>query len=356
VELARGIGPGALPYVQRVIEYPVVIGFALYVAASLAPGTTGVFLLTALASLGLAVAVALLLNRSPNARPWRFVLGVPLVLYAFQNWDLFAVVPALVGVIAFARGRDRLAGTALGIGAATKLFPGVLALPLAALRWSQGDRAGARRVLLWAGGTFAVLNLPLLVAAPTRWWWTYRFQGARHATWGSAWYYLYRVPGVHTLVAHDPAGIANVASLVALVGGIAWLTRTAARRRLEPAAVALAAVAIFVLANKVYSPNYDLWLLPFLALLPSPRRLLLAFVALDLAIYYTVFGAFHDFSTYAFLHVALPLFVVGRAVVLVLIVRDATRARRYPPAPAPAASEALANEASSRAMSGPAGV
>jgi uncharacterized membrane protein len=351
VEIARRVTAAHLPYLARPVEYPVLVGFGLLAAAAVAPGSFGVFTVTAIAGVGAAVVIAALIARVPGARPWRWVLGFPLALYAFQNWDLFALLPTVVAVVAFMRRRDRVAGFALGLGASVKLFPGVLVAPLAAARWAAGDRVGARRLVVTAAGTFALVNLPVLAASAHGWWWTYAFQSARHATWGTAWFYLYRLPGVSGIVATDPVGIANAVSLAALVAGMLWLCRVSARRQLDAAAIALAGVAIFILANKVYSPNYDLWLLPFLALLPSPRRLFVLFVAADLAIYCTVFGWFHGIVPLALLHATLPWFVTARAVVLVLLVLDATRDGRAQRLPATAA----ANVSSSRPMSGPVG-
>jgi hypothetical protein len=48
VYLHRGVGPGGVPYIDRVIEYPVASGFLLYVAALIAPGSLGVLPVTAL--------------------------------------------------------------------------------------------------------------------------------------------------------------------------------------------------------------------------------------------------------------------------------------------------------------------
>src|SRR4029078_13031382 len=67
---------------------------------------------------------------------------------------------------------------------------------------------------------------------------------------------------------------------VAAVAGLAVL----ARRAPQPprlASMAFLAVAAFLLINKVWSPQYSLWLVP-LAVLALPRwRLLLAWMTLD---------------------------------------------------------------------------
>ena len=138
--LHRGVGPGGLPYIDRVIEYPVASGFLMYLAAVIAPGPLGVLLVTALASAALCVAITVVLERRFGRRAWRWALAVPVLLYAFQNWDVFAIAAMLAGLFAFERGRDGAAGAAFGLGAAVKLFPAIVVPPLIAVRLAAGDR------------------------------------------------------------------------------------------------------------------------------------------------------------------------------------------------------------------------
>ena len=191
----RGIGPGRIPYVDRAIEYPVGSGILLYLATVIAPGPLGALAVTGAAASALCVGITIALERRCGARAWRWAIGSPVLLFAFQNWDLFAIAAMLGAIFAAERHRDRTAGILCGVGAAVKLFPAVLVLPLVALRLAAGDRRGAVRVGLSAAATFAVLNLPFVLASPSGWWWPFAFQGRRQATWGSVWFYLFRVVG-----------------------------------------------------------------------------------------------------------------------------------------------------------------
>jgi len=337
VLLHRGIRPGSLPYVDRPIEYPVGAGALLYLAVLLAPSPFGVLAVTAMASAVICVAVAIHLGRRCGPRAWRWALAPPLILYAFQNWDVFAIGAMVGGLLAYERGHDRLAGSLIGVGAAVKLFPAVVLPPLIARRWARGDRRGAARVAAAAALSFAALNLPVLVASPHGWAWPFTFQSRRPATWGTAWLYLYQALGL-PLRGASSAHLANVVSLLALGGGVAWLTVRTVRQQLDPAASAAAAVAIFILSNKVYSPTYDIWLVVFFALLPLSRGLWISFCGVDLAIFVTVYGYFRGFESRASLTAVLPLLVLVRTVVLFKFVADVTRhskvrARAAPRAP-----------------------
>ena len=94
VLLHRGIGPGSLPYVDHAIEYPAGAGILLYLATLIAHGPLG-----ALADHRARIdgAVRPDHRRARAAvRPaaWRWAIGAPVFLYAFQNWDVFAVAAA----------------------------------------------------------------------------------------------------------------------------------------------------------------------------------------------------------------------------------------------------------------------
>jgi uncharacterized membrane protein len=337
VFLHRGVGPGSLPYVDRVIEYPVGSGFLLYLAALISPGPLGVLLVTALASAALCVAITVVFERRFGHRAWCWALGVPVLLYAFQNWDVFAIAAMLAGLFAFERGRDRAAGAAFGLGAAVKLFPAIVVPPLIAVRLATGDRRGAVRLAVSSAAVFVAVNLPVLAAHPSGWWWPFSFQARRNASWGSAWFYLFRLTG---LPVHGGAGaqLANTVSLLALVGALSWLTFVTMRRRLPPFAAASAAVAIFVLCNKIYSPTYDLWLVVFFVLLPLSRRLWVTFCVVDLAVFVSVYGYFHGLDSAQFVRSVLPVLVAIRTVVLLIIVFESTR--RAPPSTCARSSEA----------------
>jgi hypothetical protein len=152
------------------------------------------------------------------------------------------------------------------------------------------------------------------------------FQGARAPSWGSLWFHLFRLPGVEGVVDGREAGIANVLSAAALLAGLAWLALLAWQRRLGPFALATGATVVFLLANKVYSPQYDLWLLPSFALLPLDRRLLVAFSAASLAMYLLVFGHAFGLIDRAALPPSIGVVVVVRAAVLVAVLWAVTRA------------------------------
>src|SRR5207248_10783595 len=134
--------------------------------------------------------------------------------------------------------------------------------------------------------------------------------------------------------------------VVALTVGISLLTLAAARRDLGAFEIGATATAIFLLSNKVYSPGYDLWLVPFFAALPIMRRWWVTFCAADFGVYFVVFGNSRLGLPGELVKVFLCCFVLVRAAAIVTMIASLVRRRlwRTSPhttaAPAPAARRA----------------
>jgi uncharacterized membrane protein len=291
---------GRLPYLDDCAasndscdEYPVLTMYLMRAAGWLAvDDATRFFWVNAfLLSICAAVAAGCLYVMDARRALW-FALAPTLAVQAFVNWDLLAVALAVAATLTFFRRRDGWTGVLIGLGAAAKLMPAFLLIPFAAarLRGRQPDRA----ILLWwsAAATWVAVNLPFAVGGLRGWWEFFRFNGARPADWDSGWY-LARHLGLQ-----PPVGVINVASvvlLVAVVAGVWW-----AKRRREPDfprwQLIFPILVAFLLVGKVYSPQFSLWLLPWLVLvLPGPPRFL-AFEAADVAVFLTRFSFFGELT------------------------------------------------------------
>lgn len=139
--LGRDVAGGAVPYLDAELEYPVLTGVQIYLegAASRAlvgpdGGALAFLAMVTLVNAGLALGVLWLLHRMgvPSRRLWWWALAPPLVLYLGHNWDLLAIFCTLLAIDQHRRERPLAAGVAVGLGTASKLFPG-LALPVLAL-------------------------------------------------------------------------------------------------------------------------------------------------------------------------------------------------------------------------------
>jgi uncharacterized membrane protein len=292
--------------------------YAMRLAAWASDGIAGFFVANVALLTLAAFAIAFFLYLMVGGRALYFALAPTLLLYAYMNWDLIAVALATAGILAFVNRRDVAAGILLGLGAAAKLYPILLVVPLVAERFRE--REPDRGIhLAWAAiGTWLAVNLPFALAAPGAWWEFFRFNAARPADWDSLWFIAcHRITGE---LYCEPTQAINLGSLALFVAATAWVWRRKARR--EPGfarwTLAFPVLVLFLLTNKVYSPQYGLWLLPWFALvLPSPGPFV-AFSLADAAVFVTRFSWFGEFAGFGGVPIgAFELAVLARAVVLV---------------------------------------
>ncbi|MGZ4665124.1 MAG: glycosyltransferase family 87 protein, partial [Frankiaceae bacterium] len=337
----EGLADGKRPYLDYPVEYPVLIGGFMEVASLVAKlsnpaheeevaasdaGRTATFLdVSTLLMAVAAVATALCTARAAGLRPWdgAIVAAAPVVvLFLGTNWDMAAVAFGSAGILAWARRRHALAGVLLGLGVATKLFPVLFLLPLLLLclraaRLRAWVVTAAATVL-----TVALIYIPAYVAASA-----FREQGEDQVKipGSSAWHAL-TTKGLgaffSALAPHHDGGLNAVArffslnyertadwgslpfalqhylgtqfgtpalnratelALIVLLLALAVLVLLAPRRPRVGQVLFLTVVA-FLLTNKVYSPQYALWLLPLIALARPRWREVLIWQASEIVV------------------------------------------------------------------------
>ncbi|MBO9522255.1 MAG: DUF2029 domain-containing protein [Nocardioidaceae bacterium] len=239
------------------------------------------FLVTALLLFGCGLGALWFLAGASPGRPWDamgFALAPVLLATALVNWDLLALLFTAAALWAWARDRPLLAGAMVGLGVATKLYPLFLlgAFLVDLLRRGEEDRRDrldrAGTTLFGAAAAWFAVNLPAIATGSADWKVFWSFNSERGADLGSLWLLLDQL-GAHTS-AHSINVVSGVVFLAACAGILALGLR--APRRPQVAQIAFLIVAAFLIVNKVYSPQYVLWLLPLAALArPNWRDLLL---------------------------------------------------------------------------------
>lgn len=345
----RGFWDGKAPYREfTALEYPVVTGAFMETAALVAqkfgnsdhdPNTVRWFYnVSCWFLLAFAALTVLALMRLAGRRPWDaalFALAPGLAFTGSINWDLIAVGVTAAAMLAWARKWHVVAGVLLGIGAATKLYPMFLLIPLLVLCWRAGRMRQWVQALCGALVAWLALNLPLLLMAPDGWKYFFTFNQNRPVDLGSVWF------AANHWFSWEPPSL-NVV-IIALLGacwlGIA-LIGLMARRRPRVAQLAFLTIAVFILLNKVYSPQYVLWLIPLAALARPRWRDFLIWQACEVVYYVCVWyylvwesgshngnvrGLPVDFYVYA-----IAIHLVGTVYLMVQVIRDVLDPRRDP--------------------------
>jgi Glycosyltransferase family 87 len=242
-----------------------------------------------------------------TARTWAVLLAIgvaPLVLGSLfdTRFDLWPTLLAVGALAALVGERPVLSGALLGLGFAAKLWPAVL-LPLALVHlWRRKGRAAALAHLAAFVAVAAACFLPFAIIAPDGLHAMFADQLGRPLqveSLGAAVLMAGEHLGMHplaTINSHGAqalsghgAGLAANLSTVLEIGAVVAVWIVFARRR-DPDGEAVllaaaAAVAALIAFDKVLSPQYLIWLVPFVFLVRGERGLLaggLLFLALGL--------------------------------------------------------------------------
>jgi len=237
--------------------------------------------------------VAWALYRMVGSHALYFALAPTLLVYGYVNWDLFAVALATAATLAYFRGRDVASGILIGLGAAAKLFPVLLLVPFALGRLRQRRTEGATRLLVWSGLSWFAVNLPFMLANGPGWFTFFRFNAERPADWDSLWFVVCSRLNGQASCSWSPR-LLNLLSAVLFVGlaVLVYLLRRARDPGFARWTFAFPLLVLFLVTNKVYSPQYGLWLLPWFALAFPQRWWFAGFSAADVAVFVTRFTWF----------------------------------------------------------------
>ncbi|GII97142.1 glycosyltransferase family 87 protein [Sinosporangium siamense] len=270
------LNEGKIPYFDYPVEYPVGIGaimefFRRLVGGSADPGVAFYDLtvvLMALCLIGGVVLMAALAGPERRYDALWYAAAPAVVLTAYINWDLAAGALALAAMLAWARDRHVLAGVLLGLAIATKFYPLMFLGPLFLLTLRTGKWVPFLKTAGAAAATWLAVNVPIMLLAFEGWKRFYVFSDERPADWGSVWYF-FQQRGWPVLGDAELLDTLGIVSLGVLCLGIAVLAIFAPTRpRLMQ--LCFLALAAFMLTNKVWSPQYVLWLVPF-AVLARPN-------------------------------------------------------------------------------------
>ncbi|MFI7708102.1 glycosyltransferase family 87 protein [Nonomuraea sp. NPDC049480] len=272
------------PYFAQVpfdkqVEYPVVLGEVMQVISwiaraleidRVAQAVRFYDLTVILLGICLVIGVLLMAAVAGPTRRWDalwYAISPAVVLAAYINWDLVAGALSMGMLLAWARRQHVFAGVLLGLAIATKFYPLMFVGALFLLTWRTGRWRPFLVTMVSAAVAWIVVNAPFMILAWEGWRRFYVFSEERGIDWGSPWLF-FQNKGWPVLGEWDVSTL-GMLSLALLCLGIAVLT-LAAPRRPRLAQICFLALAAFMMTNKVWSPQFVLWLVPF-AVLARPN-------------------------------------------------------------------------------------
>ena len=316
-QVAERIVQGQVPYADFALEYPpaallpIVLPYLSWPVQPLTFETyQWLFLVqSALISVCVAGIVAWIGHRQAAATGMvlgasRYIL-IAAAIAPIMAWrfDLFPAALAIGGLACAIAGRPTAAGVLLGLGMAAKIFPVALLPVLGILYLATRQWQAMARLLAGFVVAVAAAWLPIVALAPAEAFSFVEWQQARpiqiesvqggfHLLLGLLFHtgvgIIQNFGSVNVLFPGADQGLGPQSLIVAatLLGTLALVfvrfRRDAARGGAEPGTIVAAAAAVLLallVTNKVFSPQYLIWVVPLAALLTGGQAYVMAAAA-----------------------------------------------------------------------------
>ena len=250
----RGLDTHTFPYLSAInsIEYPPIIGLGNWLISFITPNTNShrwFFDINVLLITLLFFGCALIVRKMQPQLTYLFIFAPAVIASLFINWDIWAVVTALLAIYYFDQKKFEPSAIWLGVSIATKFFPVVLLLPIVVIFYRNKKIKDLLRYLFTTLIIWAAFNLPIMLTYFDGWWRFYKLNLERSADFGSIWY------GLDLLNIDSPS--LNLIYLLLSIGLFAGFTYYLIKLNKTPklAQVALFAVVIFTSVERFTHPN-----------------------------------------------------------------------------------------------------
>jgi uncharacterized membrane protein len=194
-----------------------------------------------------------------------------MIVSLFINWDLWAIATMMLAIYWFDRKQFLFSSLLLGVSISTKFLPIFLLIPIVFIFWRGNKIKEAVKYVAVTFAAWLAINLPFAVTTPTGWWRFYKLNLERGPDWGSIWLALQQLGINFTNL--------NYLSILLLLIALTTIAVLLFELKHTPtlASVAFFVLAAVMLASKVYSPQYVLWLTPLAVIALSNKKDLHAF-------------------------------------------------------------------------------
>ena len=257
------------------VEYPVLTGTVMWIFALATPAgeneIRNYYRINIAFLAALFILIAVIVYRIRPEFAYLATLAPAAIGSLYINWDLWAIISMMLSIYWFDRKKYKHSAIAIGISISTKFLPVFLLLPIALILWRRNEVKELIRYIAIAVLTFAAINLPVLLTTPEGWLRFYELNFDRGQDWGSLWYALSSL-GVNL-------GNTNFFAILALFVSVLFVSLLifSTKNVLTLADVSFIVLALVMIASKVYSPQYILWLVPLAVIAMSTRKDLHAF-------------------------------------------------------------------------------
>ena len=270
---SRGLDKNEWPFTSddNSVEYPVVTAMAMYVTSFVANSPASYFNVNIFFLILLFIATVVLVRKIRPEFAYLVPVAPAMIASLYINWDLWAIVTMMFAIYWFDRKKYLYSALIMGLSISTKFLPVFLLIPIAFILWRDDKVKELIKYVGVVAATWIALNLPFALTTPTGWWRFYKLNLERGPDWGSFWLALQQLGISLTNL--------NYLSVLLLLIALTSVAIMLFELKYTPtlASVAFIVLASVMVASKVYSPQYVLWLTPLAAIALTNKKDLHAF-------------------------------------------------------------------------------
>ncbi len=270
---ARGLNSNQWPYASadNSVEYPVLTGVVMYLTSFAAKSPASYFNINIFFLILLFLATVVMVRKIRPEFAYLIPVAPAMIASLFINWDLWAIAAMMLAIYWFDRKQYLYSALILGVSISTKFLPVFLLIPILFIFWREGKIKEAIKYIAISFATWLAINLPFAITTPEGWWRFYKLNLERGPDWGSIWLALQQL-GINMTNL-------NWLSILLLLIALTTIAVLLFELQYTPtlASVSFFVLASVMLASKVYSPQYVLWLTPLAAIALTHKKDLHAF-------------------------------------------------------------------------------
>ena len=270
---ARGLSTNEWPFASddNSVEYPVVTAMVMYATSFAANSPVSYFNINIFFLILLFIATVLVVRKIRPEFAYLVPVAPAMIASLFINWDLWAIASMMIAIYWFDRKQYLASSVLLGISISTKFLPIFLLIPIVFIFWRDAKMKEAIKYLAITFGIWLAINLPFALTTPTGWWRFYKLNLDRGPDWGSFWLALQQL-GINLTNLNYLSVLLLLIALTTIAILLFEIKYTSSL-----ASVAFFVIAAVMLASKVYSPQYVLWLTPLAVIALTNKKDLHAF-------------------------------------------------------------------------------
>jgi uncharacterized membrane protein len=308
---SKAFEPG-LPYLDKTVEYPVLIGMTMFFAAKNNLNYYMffhyfVFLATAIITTIYLYKLSEKLNSKKINLFIFWALAPSLLWFSFFNWDIITVMFSVLALYYFKENKNITGAIFLSLGFASKMYPILFLLPILMHRkFLNWIKIGITFVITWLA-----VNIYFMLTNYQGWYFFFQFSSERLPNIDSIWAIISRfIPGLSIQVI-------NIVTLVLFA--LIYISMNIKFKNQDFIFMSFLSVLLFLIINKVFSPQFTLWLLPFFALYGVKISSFYSLELSNIIILFTTLTHIFSHQEFTTALVFSGIFVVIRHIILIYI-------------------------------------